>query len=92
MCKSENLAQAKKIEAKLAEVEAEVVEARAKVERTKVTADNTIAVFLKDAEAVLAELREDSNREKRSNDIAKFQSLGRLLKRSTPVVSTLLKK
>ncbi|XP_070009979.1 filament-like plant protein 3 [Nicotiana sylvestris] len=75
--KVKNLAQAKKIrelEAKLAEAGAEVAEVGAEVERTKATTDKTIAMYLRDAEAVQAELREASDREKQSNDLAKCQS------------------
>ncbi|XP_019264886.1 PREDICTED: MAP7 domain-containing protein 1-like [Nicotiana attenuata] len=73
--KVKNMAQAKKIdelEAKLATTGAEVAEARA--EKTKATTEKTVAVYLRDAEAAQMELREASNREKRSNDIVKCQS------------------
>nr|XP_016480258.1 PREDICTED: uncharacterized protein LOC107801444 [Nicotiana tabacum] len=69
------LAQAKKIEeleSKLAEAGAEVAEARAEVWRTKAMADKTIVVYLRDVEAIQAELREDYDQEKWSNDLAKF--------------------
>ncbi|XP_070004242.1 uncharacterized protein [Nicotiana sylvestris] len=75
--KEKNSTQAKRIdelEVKLAEAGAEVAEARAEVEKTNATADKTIVVYLRDAEATQTELREDSDREKRSNDLAKFQS------------------
>ncbi|XP_019262452.1 PREDICTED: uncharacterized protein LOC109240277 [Nicotiana attenuata] len=75
--KPKNLAQTKKIEeleAKLAKAGVEVAEARAKVERMKAKADKTIIVYLREAEAVQEELREASDREKQSNDLAKCQS------------------
>ncbi|XP_019267516.1 PREDICTED: spindle pole body component 110-like [Nicotiana attenuata] len=75
--KEKSLARAKRIdelEAKLAEAEVKLAEARAEVENTKVTADKTVAVYLRDAEAAQEELREASDREKRSNDLARCQS------------------
>nr|XP_016434680.1 PREDICTED: eukaryotic translation initiation factor 5B-like [Nicotiana tabacum] len=72
-----NLAQAKKIkelEVKLTEAGAKIAEARAEVERTNATTDKTINVYLRYAEAVQTELREASNREKRSKELAKCQS------------------
>nr|XP_016468121.1 PREDICTED: ATP synthase subunit b-like [Nicotiana tabacum] len=69
--------QAKKIEeleADLAKAGAEAAQAKAEVEKMKVTADKTIAVYLRDAEVVQAELREASDREKYSNDLSKCQS------------------
>ncbi|XP_019263928.1 PREDICTED: uncharacterized protein LOC109241628 [Nicotiana attenuata] len=68
------LAQAKKIEqleAELARARAEAEQAKAEVEKTKARTDKTIAVYLKDVAAVQAKLREASDREKQSNDLAK---------------------
>ncbi|XP_070020347.1 uncharacterized protein [Nicotiana sylvestris] len=75
--KLKNLAQAKKIEeleAKFAEIGAEVAEAKAEVKKMKATANKTITVYLKDAEAVQAKLRKASDWEKRVSDLAKCQS------------------
>ncbi|XP_070029524.1 uncharacterized protein [Nicotiana sylvestris] len=69
------------LEAKLARTEAEVAEAKTKVEKTKVTSDKTILIYLSDAEAVQAELREDSDWEKCSNDLAKRQARRETLKK-----------
>ncbi|XP_019266905.1 PREDICTED: spindle assembly abnormal protein 6-like [Nicotiana attenuata] len=68
--KEKSSAQAKRIE----ELEAELAEAKAEVEKTKITAEKSIAVYLADAEAAQTQLREASNRERRSNDLAKCQS------------------
>lgn len=75
--KVSSLAQAKKIaelEAKLAKTEAEVAEARAEVIKTQIMADKTIAMYLKETEAAQTELREATDREKRSNDLARCRS------------------
>ncbi|XP_070005723.1 uncharacterized protein [Nicotiana sylvestris] len=75
--KEKHSAQAKKIdelEAKLAITVAKVAKARAEVEKTKATIDKTVVVYLRDAEANQMELREASDREKWSNDLAKCQS------------------
>ncbi|XP_070020302.1 uncharacterized protein [Nicotiana sylvestris] len=64
--KVKSLAQAKKIEeleADLAKAGAEAAQAKAEVEKMKATTNKTIDVYLRDAEAVQAELREASDRE-----------------------------
>nr|XP_009777194.1 PREDICTED: 227 kDa spindle- and centromere-associated protein-like [Nicotiana sylvestris] len=55
------------------ELEVKLAEAMAEVEKMKVTADKTIAVYLRDAEAAQTELREAFDRERRSNNLAKCQ-------------------
>ncbi|XP_070004265.1 uncharacterized protein [Nicotiana sylvestris] len=65
---AKGLAQARKIE----EFEAELARARAEAEKTKVAADKSIAIYLRDVAAAQAELREAYDREKWSNDLAKF--------------------
>ncbi|XP_070008351.1 uncharacterized protein [Nicotiana sylvestris] len=70
-------AQAKKIEeleAELARARAEVVQAKAEAEKTKAAANKSIAIYLKDAVTIQAELREASVREKRSNDLSMCQA------------------
>ncbi|XP_070022153.1 protein gar2-like [Nicotiana sylvestris] len=63
-------AQAKRIE----ELEAKLAEAKAEVEKMKITADKSIAMYLADVEATQTQLREASDRERWSNDLAKCQS------------------
>ncbi|XP_019229442.1 PREDICTED: uncharacterized protein LOC109210475 isoform X1 [Nicotiana attenuata] len=55
-------------------LEVKLVEAMAEVDKTKVTADKTIAVYLRDAEATQTQLREASDRERLCNDLARCQS------------------
>lgn len=62
--KVKGLAQAKKIEKleiELARAWSEAVQVKAEVEKTKATTDKTIVVYLRDVEAVQAELREASD-------------------------------
>ncbi|XP_070018072.1 kinesin-like protein KIN-14N [Nicotiana sylvestris] len=56
------------------ELEVKLAEARAEVKKTKVTADKTVVVYLRDTEAAQMQLREAFDREQRSNDLAKYQS------------------
>ncbi|XP_019229402.1 PREDICTED: uncharacterized abhydrolase domain-containing protein DDB_G0269086-like [Nicotiana attenuata] len=62
------------LEAELAGAQAEAARAKAEVEKTRATADKAIAVYLRDVAAIEAELREASDRERRSNDLAKWQA------------------
>lgn len=49
-------------------------------QKTKVTADKIVAIYLRDVEAAQTELREAFDRERRSNDLAKCQSWRETLK------------
>ncbi|XP_019236594.1 PREDICTED: uncharacterized protein LOC109216841 [Nicotiana attenuata] len=62
------------LEAEFARARAKAAQAKAEVEKTKSTADKSIAMYLRDVVAVQAELRETSDREKWSNDLAKYQA------------------
>nr|XP_009763923.1 PREDICTED: uncharacterized protein LOC104215741 [Nicotiana sylvestris] len=62
------------------ELEAELAEAKAEVKKTKITTDKSIAVYLDDVEADQTQLREASDQEKWSNDLAKCQSRRETLK------------
>nr|XP_009761550.1 PREDICTED: uncharacterized protein LOC104213713 [Nicotiana sylvestris] len=73
--KEKSSAQAKRIE----ELEAELAEAKAEVGKMKIVAYKSIAVYLDDVEAAQTQLMEASDREQRSNDLAKCQS-----RRETP--------
>ncbi|XP_070003758.1 uncharacterized protein [Nicotiana sylvestris] len=75
--KEKGLAQSKKIEeleVELSRDRAEAAQTKAEVEKTKATTDKTIFVYLRDATAVQAELREASDRGKWSNNLAKCQA------------------
>ncbi|XP_019263061.1 PREDICTED: uncharacterized protein LOC109240831 [Nicotiana attenuata] len=80
--KAKGLAQAKKIdelEAELARARAEAAQAKVEAEKTKPAANKSIAVYLRNVAAVKAELREASNREKWSNELAKCQARREIL-------------
>ncbi|XP_070017759.1 uncharacterized protein [Nicotiana sylvestris] len=74
--KEKSLAQAKRID----ELEVKLAEAKAEVGETKSMTDKTIVVYLADAEAAQTQLREASDQEQRSNDLAKCQSRRKTLK------------
>nr|XP_009799865.1 PREDICTED: uncharacterized protein LOC104245867 [Nicotiana sylvestris] len=59
-----------KLEIDLLKLKAEVVDARANVDEVRAKADKNVAIYLKDASKARAKLREDSNRERRSNEYA----------------------
>ncbi|XP_070008473.1 uncharacterized protein [Nicotiana sylvestris] len=65
-----NSAQAKRVE----ELEPALAEAKAEAEETKIATDKSITVYLADVEAAQTQLREASDRERRSNDMAKWKS------------------
>ncbi|XP_070032266.1 uncharacterized protein [Nicotiana tomentosiformis] len=69
--KEKSSAQAKRIE----ELETGLAEAKAEIEKTKVMADKSIAMYRTDAEAAQMQLREASDRERWINDSTKCQSL-----------------
>ncbi|XP_070030183.1 uncharacterized protein [Nicotiana sylvestris] len=74
--KAKGLSQTKKIEeleAELARAQAKAIQAATEAEKTKAAADKSIAIYLKDITAVKSELREASDWEKWSNDLAKCQ-------------------
>ncbi|XP_019260936.1 PREDICTED: uncharacterized protein LOC109238903 [Nicotiana attenuata] len=62
------------LEAELTRAQAEAVQAKAKAEKTKAAADKSITMYVRDVAAVQAELREASDREKQSNELAKCQA------------------
>ncbi|XP_070055046.1 uncharacterized protein [Nicotiana tomentosiformis] len=68
--KEKSSAQAKRIE----ELETRLAEANVEIEKTKVMADKSIAMYRADAEAAQMQLREASDRERWINDSAKCQS------------------
>ncbi|XP_070057244.1 autophagy-related protein 23-like [Nicotiana tomentosiformis] len=68
--KQKSLAQAKRIE----ELETGLAKAKAEIEKTKVTADKSIAMYRAGAEATQMQLRDASNREQWIIDSAKCQS------------------
>ncbi|XP_070037070.1 kinesin-like protein KIN-14N [Nicotiana tomentosiformis] len=68
--KEKSLAQAKRIE----ELETGLAKAKAEIEKTKVMADKSIAMYRADAEAIQMQVREASDREQSIIDSAKCQS------------------
>ncbi|XP_019229608.1 PREDICTED: uncharacterized protein LOC109210616 [Nicotiana attenuata] len=75
--KAKGLARARKIEeldTELAGAQAEAAQAKAEVEKTRATADKTIVVYLRDAAAIQADLREASDQGRRINDLSKWQA------------------
>ncbi|XP_019258160.1 PREDICTED: MAP7 domain-containing protein 2-like [Nicotiana attenuata] len=60
--------------AEAAQAKAEAVQAKAKAEKTKAAADKSISIYLRETIAVQAELREASDRGRRSNELAKCRA------------------
>ncbi|XP_019260755.1 PREDICTED: uncharacterized protein LOC109238734 [Nicotiana attenuata] len=63
-----------KARAEAAQAKAEAVQAKAEAEKTNAATDKSIAIYLKETATVQAELKEASDRRRRSNELAKCQA------------------